>query len=281
MSRKATQSPWRTPIARAHARWTEVDGDQCAAALAYYLLVSLLPLVIILVTAGSMFVNRDIATREVVQLVNRYTPLTYAQQRAAAAAIRGVLEARGTIGVAAFALLTFGALQFLRTLIRTTNHVWHSPAYNWWRLPLKSLGLLGITASVAVVGVSLPVVMRLVRPWLATNLALPAWAFALVSYLIPWLALLYGFVMMYKVAPSRATTFAEVWLGALTATVLIWIGEMLFLVYATHLAHFNALYGTLGGIVALLVWAYLASCVCVFGLCLCAAQTDVRPPLAR
>ncbi len=53
---------WQT-IKRARARWAEVDGDQRAAAFAYYLLLSLLPLVFILVSAGSLFVEREVIDR--------------------------------------------------------------------------------------------------------------------------------------------------------------------------------------------------------------------------
>ena len=190
------------------------------------------------------------------------------------AAIRGMLEARGKISLAAFALLIWGALKFLRALIRTTNRVWHSQTYNWWRLPLKSLGLLGITASAVLIGILLPGVARLVRPWLTTHLEFPQWTFALMFHLIPWLVLFYGLIMIYRLAPSRPTKFSEVWIGALAATVLIWIGELLFLVYAANFAHLNVLYGALGGIVAFLLWIYLSSCVCVFGVCFCAAQAE-------
>jgi uncharacterized BrkB/YihY/UPF0761 family membrane protein len=82
--------------------------------------------------------------------------------------------------------------------------------------------------------------------------------------------------MIYKLAPSRPTRFSEVWIGALRATVLTWVGELLFLVYAVHFARLNVLYGALGGIVAFLLWIYLSSCVCLFGVCFCAARTEVR-----
>ncbi|MGK2908085.1 MAG: YhjD/YihY/BrkB family envelope integrity protein, partial [Desulfuromonadales bacterium] len=55
-----------------------------------------------------------------------------------------------------------------------------------------------------------------------------------------------------------------------------WIGEWLFLLYGAHFTSFNALYGALGAIVAFLLWIYLSSCVCVFGICFCAAQAEVR-----
>ena len=100
--------------------------------------------------------------------------------------------------------------------------------------------------------------------------------FAVIFQLIPWLVFFYGLIMIYRLAPSRATRFSEVWLGALAATVLIWIGEQLFLLYGVHFARFNALYGTLGGILAFLLWIYFSSCVCVFGVCFCAAQAEIR-----
>ena len=274
--RQAKQSDWWRTIKRAWARWAEEDGDQRAAAFAYYLLLSLLPLTILLVSVGSLFVERDVATQAVVKLVNHYTPLTSEQERTAAAGIREWLQARGKISLAALPLLLWGALKFLRTLILTTNRVWHSPTYNWWRLPLKSLGLLGITASALSIGILLPGLARLVREWLDRYLSFPQWAFSLLFHLLPWLVLFYGLVMIYKLAPSRPTKFSDVWIGALGATVFIWLGELLFLVYSANLAHFNVLYGALGGIVAFLLWVYLSACVGVFGVCVCAAQAEIR-----
>jgi len=271
---KAKQSPvWRF-IKRAVARWAELDGGQRSAAFAFYLLLSLFPLVIVLVTAGSMFVEREVATRAVVALIYRFAPLTGEQEREAVIQIRGVLESRGKISLFAFPLLIWSALRFLRALIRTTNRIWHSPEYQWWKMPLKSLGLLGITVSAVLGGILIPVVARLVQKWLTPNLETPAWAFGLIFQIVPWFVLFYGLGMIYKLAPSRRTRFAEVWIGALVATVSIWVIGLLFLFQAANFARFNALYGALGGIVALLLWIYLSSCMCVFGVCLSAVHAE-------
>ena len=274
--RKAKQSTgWRV-VRGACARWAEADGNERAAAFAYYLLLSFLPLVILLVSAGSLFVERDVATQAVVQWVKHYMPLTSEQEHSAVATMGGVLAARGQISLVAIPLLLWSALQFLGVLIRTTNRLWHSPTYNWWRLPLKGLGLLGITVSAVLIGILLPGMARMFREWLGTKLGFPGWMFAMLFQLIPWLVLFYGLIMIYRLAPSRATRFSEVWLGALAATFLIWIGERLFLLYGVHFTSFNALYGALGGIVAFLLWIYLSSCVCVFGVCFCATLAVVR-----
>jgi YihY family inner membrane protein len=202
--------------------------------------------------------------------------LTAEQESSAIETIRDVLQARGTVSLAALPVLLWGALNFLRALIRSTNRIWHSATYNWWQLPLKSLRLLGITVSAVLVGILLPLVARLAQPWLTTHLKLPDGLFALLFHLIPWIVLFYGLLMIYRLAPSRRTTFAEVWIGALAATILIGIGQQLFLLYLEHFARLNVLYGTLGGVVAFLLWLYLSSAVGVFGVCYCAAQAEVR-----
>lgn len=274
-SATAFSTGWRT-MKEAHARWAAEDGDQRAAAFAYYLLLSLLPFALLLVAAGSLFVEREVATQAVVKLANHYTPLTSEQEREAVASIHDWLNSRGKISLTALPLLLLGALKYLRTLIRTTNRIWHAQTYNWWRLPLKSLGLLGIMASTVLVGILLPAVARLAGRQLAPHLEFFQSAFALMFQLIPGLILFYGIIMTYKLAPSRPTRFSEVWLGALVATVVIWLGGRLFLVYTVNFANFNVLYGAMGSIVAFLLWLYLSSCVGVLGICFCAARADVR-----
>jgi YihY family inner membrane protein len=270
------QSLWWRTIKQARARWAEVDGDQRAAAFAYYLLLSLLPLALLLVAVGSLFVEREVATQAVVDLVNHYTPLTSEQELGAVATVRDWLNARRRISLTALPMLFWGALKYLNTLIRTTNRVWDAETYSWWRLPLKSLGLLGITASAVLLGILLPAGVGLAGRWFTTHLEFPQWAFALLFHFIPGIVLFYGLIMIYKLAPKRLTRFSEVWLGALAATVLIWLGGRLFLIYAANLAQFSVLYGALGGLVAFLLWLYLSSCVGVFGICICAARAEVR-----
>lgn len=96
---KVKQSTAWQVLCRAYARWVEAYGNEGAAAFAYYLLMSFLPLVILLVAAGSLFVERDVATEVIVQWVNRYIPLTSEQEHSAVTTIRGVLAARGQISL--------------------------------------------------------------------------------------------------------------------------------------------------------------------------------------
>ena len=267
-------------IKRTHNRWEEADCDQRAAAFAYYLLLSFLPLVFMLVSIGSLFVERSLATREVVHWINQFMSMTDEQEIYTEKMIWSVLESRGTFNLAAFPLFVWGALEFLRTLIRSTNRIWRSPTYNWWRLPLRSFRLLGVTASAVLFGILVPGFARLVRTWLTMHLEFPPWAYAVLFEFIPWLVLFYGLLMIYRLSPSRPTKFSDVWLGALIVTVLIWLGQRMFILYASNFSSFNVLYGALGGIVAVLLWLYLSSCLGLLGICFCAAQAELKAEAA-
>jgi uncharacterized BrkB/YihY/UPF0761 family membrane protein len=53
----------------------------------------------------------------------------------------------------------------------------------------------------------------------------------------------------------------------------------LFVIYSTNIGEFNRLYGTLGSVIALLLWIYLSGSVIIFGSCLSAATYEVRMSL--
>src|SRR5665213_984541 len=100
-----------------------------------------------------------------------------------------------------------------------------------------------MTAAVALAGIVLPELAHSVQPWLDHRLPFSQWSFTMLINLTPWLVLFGGLTVIYRLAPSRATTFADVWFGALLATGLIGLGELLFHFYAVNVGHFSAYYG--------------------------------------
>ena len=104
--------------------------------------------------------------------------------------------------------------------------------------------------------------------------------YALWGFVVPLLVLFLSLTLFYRLAPSRTTRFAEVWVAAACATVLLQTTESLFAVYLKHFATLNAVYGVFGGIMALLLWIYLSGCGFIFGACLCAAQAEGRSATA-
>jgi Ca2+-transporting ATPase len=251
-----------------------IDGAQWAGAFAFNAFFSLFPLMVLFVTIASIFIDRDQAGKEIIAFIENYVPISGEMQSYIFSTIAGVVNARGPAGAVAFLILVWAAIQCFTTLICATNRAWGTPEYNWWRLPLKSLALLGTTASAVLLGMTVPVLMRMAKDWLFPVNNFHSWVYALGSFFIPLLVVFLSLSLFYKLAPRRPTQFAHVWVAALCATVLLQAAESLFVIYLKNFATLNAVYGAFGGIMALLLWIYLSGCIFIFGACLCAAQAE-------
>jgi YihY family inner membrane protein len=255
-------------------KFLRIDGAQWAGAFAFNAFFSLFPLMILLVTIASSFVDRDRAGKVVIACIESYVPISGEMQRQIFDTLAGVIKARQQAGAVALLILVWAALQCFTTLICATNRAWGSAVYNWWRLPLKSLVLLGVTAGAVLLGMAVPVLMTMAKVWLFPVDDLRSWVYGLGSFFIPLLVVFFSLSLFYRLAPRRRTRFAEVWAAALCATVLLRAGESLFVIYLEDFTTLNAVYGALGGIMALLLWIYLSGCVFIFGACLCAGQAE-------
>jgi YihY family inner membrane protein len=257
-------------------KFLRIDGAHWAGAFAFNAFFSLFPLMILIVTIASSFIDRDRAGKELIASMEIYVPISDKMLQYIFNTIAGVIKAREQVGAVAFLLLVWVALQCFTTLICATNRAWGNAVYSWWRLPLKSLVLLGITAGAVLLGMAVPLLMRIEKGWLFTVHDLSFWVYDVGSFFIPLLVVFFGLSLFYKLAPRRPTRFAEVWAAALCATALLRVGESLFVIYLKDFATLNAVYGVFGGIMALLLWIYISGCVLIFGACLCAAQAERR-----
>jgi YihY family inner membrane protein len=167
-------------------------------------------------------------------------------------------------------------MQIFTTLTCATNRAWGAEISNWWRLPLKSLGFLVIMLFVVLLSIAVPMLAKMTKAWLLPMYDFSIWVYALGSIFIPSVVVFLSLSMFYRLAPSRPTRFAEVWVAALCATTLLYAAENLFVIYLKDFATLNAVYGAFGGIMALLLWIYLSGCIFIFGACLCAAQSEGR-----
>jgi Ca2+-transporting ATPase len=256
--------------------FSRIEGAQWAAAFAFNAFFSLFPLMVLLVTIASFFVERGSAGKEVITYIESYVPISGEMQRQVFDTVGGVVKARGPASAIALIILIWAALQCFTTLICATNLAWGTVVQNWWRLPLISLALLCITAGSALLGMVMPVLVRAARDWLMPANDFSSSAYVLVSFVIPLLVVFFSLSLFYRLAPHHHKRFAEIWPAALSATLLLQAAEGLFVVYLKNFGEFNAVYGAFGGIMALLFWIYLSGCIFIFGACLCASQAVGR-----
>ncbi len=256
-------------------KFLRIDGTQWAGAFAFNMFFSLFPLMILLVSVTSFFLDRIEARKEAIAYLESYVPIGGEMQDHLFRAISGVIKARGQAGAVALVLLIWVAMQCFITLICATNRAWDAEDYQWWRQPVKSLVLLGITAGAALLGMVVSVLMRIANGGAYPIQDFQSRAHGLGSFFLPLIIIFFGLSLFYKFAPRRPTRFAEVWASALCATVLLRAGDSLFVIYLKHFATLNEVYGAFGGIIALLLWIYVSGCIFIFGACLCAGQAEI------
>ncbi len=269
------RSTWAVTLLAAK-RFLQIDGTHWAGSFAFNAFFSLFPLIILFVTIASFFVDRESAGRAIVTYVEGYVPLDGEMRSRISGAIAGVIQARGRAGLIALPILVWTAIQCFTTLVRVTNRAWGVEAYNWWRLRLRGMQLLGVTASAVLLGMAAPALVSVGKSWLFPAEAVGSWVYALMGFVVPPLVAFLSLTLFYRLAPHRTTRIAEVWVAAACAAVLLQATESLFVVYLKHFATLNAVYGVFGGIMALLLWIYLSGCVFIFGACLCAARSEGR-----
>jgi YihY family inner membrane protein len=270
-----TRRVW-TILFLALKKFSRIDGAQWAGAFSFNAFFSLFPLMVLVVTIASSIVDRDKAGKEVIAYMEEYIPISDEMHHHIVGTLTGVINARGQVGVVAFLILIWVAHRCFTTLVCATNRAWGTADYNWWQLPLKSMVLLGTTTGAVLLGMVMPVLMRMAKDWLFPLSDFSSKVYALGSYFIPLLVVFFSLSLFYRLAPHTPKRFSEVWAAALCATALLQAAEILFVVYLKNFATFNAVYGAFGGIMALLLWIYFSGCIFIFGACLCAAQSEGR-----
>lgn len=278
-SRCGCRCVWKI-LVRTINKYIETDGELRAASFGYYAFFALFPLLLLFISLGTMVLgDKNVVASQVLGFVSVYIPVSPNEQNVVEQTVNGVLASRGQAGIVAVLALVWSSLRFFQALVHGVNRAWGMQEYSWWHLPLANLGMVAILGSTLLLGVVAPVVMRGIEVYWHSHgvvgYELLESSLRITRLILPWLILFYGLVMFYKYAPRRKTHLSEVWVAAFTVTVLLQLLNKAFVFYAANFAKFNALYGALGSVVAVLMWIYLSGSLIIFGGCLCAAQAEV------
>jgi YihY family inner membrane protein len=261
-------------VGRAIQRYGLIDGEQCAASFAYYAFFSLFPLILLCVAIATLFVqNREVTAGKVLIQVDQYLPLQESDRVLLLHTAQGVIEHGLGAGVLGFLVLTWSSLRFSQALVIGVNRAWGLKDYNWWKLPLKNLLMIGIVISAIALG--------LVTPFALDRAAeLFGWGNVVThifTSILPTLVLFYSLLLFYILAPRRNVRVAVAWPAALLGTVALEMAQSLFAIYLTRIAHFNAVYGAFGSIIALLFWIYISGVIVIFFGCFAATNSPEAP----
>jgi membrane protein len=273
---------WRI-IVQASNIYIEIDGEQRAAAFAYYVLFSLFPLFALLLIVGSSFFGSG----DIISTIKSFLQIDDFQQRFIWEAVHQLEMSRGGVGALSVLILLWCSLRFFQGLVHGVNRAWHTIEIPWWQVPLKNLLMIAIIGSALFAGLIAPAILQGVRNGLLAaevflqkhfpnfDLHLVSGLLDLGRYAIGAILLFYSFCMLYKFAPRRRVLFRQVWLPALIVTIALMICQVTFVNYLPHFVNYG-IYGAVGGMMLLLLWVYFSGIIIILGACLCAAIEQLR-----
>lgn len=256
-------------------KFLKIDGEQRAAAFAYYAFFALFPLILLFVIIGSQIWDHATVVSYIIGNVGQYLPFNATDRQTVDAAIRAIVDSRGSVSTLAMLGLAWSASRFFHSMVHGVNRAWGTIEHPWWQLPLYSLMLLALVASALFIGMVVPLVLG----YLQHSTLLPKAVFSIplqiAIWCVPSLVLYYGLSVFFKTSPRRRTQFSEVAFAAFLTTILLQVCRHLFERYVYDLSNFNTVYGAFAVVVVLLMWIYLSGVIIMYGGCLCAAQFRV------
>ena len=91
------------------------------------------------------------------------------------------------------------------------------------------------------------------------------WIFSLIRVVLPLIIILILFTILYSVAPNVKTKLKSVLPGAIFTSVIWLLGSFAFGFYISNFGNYSKTYGSIAGIIILLIWLYLTSFIIIIG----------------
>lgn len=260
---------WRQAVIRAVKEFRADNVTDWAAALTYYGVLSIFPALIALVSILGLIGSS--ATQPLIDNVATVAPGP--AKEIFTSAIENLEDSQGTAGflfVVGLAAAIWAASGYVSAFMRASNSIWDVDEGRpiWKTIPLRigvtviMLVLLAISAlAVVLTGPLAEQVGNLIG---VGDTAVTIWDIAKWPVLIVIVGMMLS--ILYYAAPNvRQPGFRWVTPGGLLAVVLWIVASALFALYLASFSSYNETYGTLGGVIAFLVWLWITNIVILLG----------------
>jgi len=247
-------------------------AHQCglmACACAYCALLSLVPLLVVGIAALGFFMGgSQKALDQVEHAIRAYVPRDPEILQSVNEILKRILSDRALIGVIGIIGLLYGAHQAFLALQPAMNIIWGVTENRHW-VKQRAIAVGLAFYAMALMGVNLAGVgffaylNQYYIPFVPGHVE--AGFFSFLLGLLPMLILAVLFATLYRVLPANTPPWRAAFLGAVVAALFWQVTLMGFGVYLSHYHNYNRLYGPLGGLVILVVWAYYSMSILLIG----------------
>lgn len=247
------------------AKFKEDNATILAAAQAYYYLLAIVPLLILLL---AILPYLQIEPQRVMDFMGTILP----------GEVASTFEEQivSVVTTPSGGLLTFGILGTLwsasnavSAFIKATNEAYDVEETRSFFAQKGIAILLTLFMLVAVIiALVLPIFGGAIIDMISSFMNLPSQTeiiFQVLRWVISIAVMSIVLAIMYKIAPNKHFPFKEVIIGALIATVLWQLVSLAFSFYVSNFGSYSATYGSLGGLIVLILWFFLTGLILVIG----------------
>jgi membrane protein len=255
----------------AAVNWVEDHAQSMGAALAFYTIFSIAPLLLIVISVAGFFFGEEAARGEI------YGQLHELLGSRGALGVQGLLESasRSTDSTLATVLgllfLYIGATSVFAELQDSLGRIWRAPqrpkSSGLWgvlRARLLSFGLILCIGFLLIVSLAFSAALAALSRW--WDPASIGWlTFARVSQFgLGVLMMTAVFAMIYKIMPRVPVDWRDVWIGAAVTSLLFIFGKYLIGAYIGHAAVTSS-FGAAASLIVVLLWVYYSAQIFLFG----------------
>lgn len=247
--------------------FTFAKASEAAASIAYFTLFSMFPLVLSFVAVGSFFVDQAAVEEKLINILPTMIPVS---QDFIISNIQQIFKLRGAVSALSLLGLIWSSTSVFSIIIRNINAAWPAASpHSFIRMRLWSLAIIAALALVLIVS-SFSLTFRHLLTNLGINLDYSLISNFLSSYfytkILPVLIRVFVLFALYFWVPQIKVHKMGALTGAVLVTFLWQVITMFFNAYlSSGLARYEIVYGSLGKMIALLVWIYFTSWLILFG----------------
>lgn len=254
---------------KAFLRYQDHHGPDRAAAVAYYTLLSLLPLFLFVISLGAMVAGSfDDAFRNSIIL---FRGIVVPLDPATIESLRTFVERAAKFQWPAVLLFAWTSRRIFASLFSALGAVFDTPAgHGFAKGNLLAFGMV-VVMGLAQLSTMLLATLLATAEGLLSRFAGPEGAqvfnsltSAFVSHALPIIVTAAFFFVLYRLAPGRIIRTADAAFGALIATVLWELAKAAFSYYLRHLARYAGVYGALEGLIVLALWLELSVSILLY-----------------
>jgi membrane protein len=271
------RSKWVRPVVETgkllgetFSKWDAHDALTQGAALAFYTLFSLVPILIVVVwMAGAVF-GQDAVQGQIVHqfavLMGEKQSLAVQEMLTTAAGQNAgwLAEAVGIVTLVLAATAAFVQLQI------SLNLVWEvapKPGPMIRAMVKKRIVSFALVIGIGFllsVSLALSAAIQSLREYTAARLPLPAPLLGAVHVLTSFLVFAVLFAAVFRVLPDAEIAWRDVWLGSVVTSFLFSVGKYVIGLYLGH-SSLTTSFGSAGSLVLIILWVYYASLILLFG----------------